>query len=55
MDKERHILTEEEKVSLLNKYKECYICQESLEGYSREEIYVANTNHVPRLKTSHWL
>ena len=38
MDKERRILTEEEKVSLLNKYKECYICQESLEGYGRDEI-----------------
>jgi len=30
MYKERRILTEEENVSLLNKYKECYICQESL-------------------------
>jgi hypothetical protein len=38
MNKERYILTEEEKVSLLNKYKECYICQKSLEGYDRDEI-----------------
>jgi len=38
MDKDRRILTEEEKLSLLNKYKECYICQKSLEGYDRNEI-----------------
>jgi len=38
MDKDRRILTEEEKISLLDKYKECYICQESLEGYRRDEI-----------------
>ncbi|MBI5043993.1 MAG: hypothetical protein HZC10_09265 [Nitrospirae bacterium] len=36
---ERRILTEEEKQDLLAKHKNCYICLESLEGYSREEIH----------------
>jgi len=35
---ERHILTEEEKKELLEKHKNCYICNDTLEGYSREEI-----------------
>lgn len=35
---ERRILTEPEKVSLLEKHKQCYICLETLEGYGRDEI-----------------
>lgn len=35
---ERRILTEEEKQDLLAKHENCYICLDSLEGYSREEI-----------------
>jgi len=35
---ERKILSEEEKQSLLSKYKDCYLCQKSLVGYSRDEI-----------------
>ena len=38
MKKDRRILTEEEKVSFLLKYKECYICQKPLEGYGKDEI-----------------
>ena len=38
MLKDRYILTEPERQSLLNKYKECYICQQPLEGYDRNEI-----------------
>lgn len=35
---ERKILTEEEKLSLLQKNTTCYICQQALEGYDRNEI-----------------
>ena len=35
---ERKILTEDEKVALLNKHKDCYLCQQTLEGYNRDEI-----------------
>lgn len=35
---ERRILTEEEKQSLLTRHNDCYICGETLEGYSRSEI-----------------
>ena len=35
---ERRILTEEEKSELLAKHKNCYICNQTLEGYSRAEI-----------------
>ena len=35
---ERRILTEEEKNELLEKHKNCYICNQTLEGYSRAEI-----------------
>jgi hypothetical protein len=35
---ERKILTEEEKQSLLKKHFNCYLCQSTLEGYSRDEI-----------------
>ncbi len=39
MSKEkRRILTQDEKSSLLNNHKECYICLKSFEGYSPEEI-----------------
>ena len=31
-------MTEEEKKELLEKHKNCYICNDTLEGYSREEI-----------------
>ncbi|MBC8471350.1 MAG: hypothetical protein H8D56_17970 [Planctomycetes bacterium] len=37
-NEERRILTEEEKSSLLTKHKSCYICNEPLDGYTREEI-----------------
>lgn len=36
---ERRRLTEDEKSELLSKHKVCYICNISLEGYSREEIH----------------
>lgn len=35
---ERRTLTEEEKQELLDKHTTCYICNQTLEGYSREEI-----------------
>lgn len=35
---ERRILTEEEKLDLLSKHQQCYICLEPLEGYTRAEI-----------------
>ncbi len=37
-NEERRILTEEEKLALLSKHKYCYICNEPLDGYAREEI-----------------
>ena len=39
MSKEqRRVLTQDEKSELLNKHNTCYICLETLEGYSSEEI-----------------
>ena len=35
---ERRVLIETEKEDLLRKHPNCYICDESLDGYSREEI-----------------
>ena len=35
---ERRVLTQEEKTSLLNNHKDCYICLKRLDGYSPEEI-----------------
>jgi hypothetical protein len=35
---ERRTLTEEEKNELLEKHRNCYICNQTLEGYSRAEI-----------------
>ena len=35
---ERRILTDEEKNGLLAKHNTCYICNESFEGYNRDEI-----------------
>jgi len=35
---ERKVLTQDEKSKLLKKHKVCYICLETLEGYSPEEI-----------------
>ena len=35
---ERKILTEEEKIILLDKHKDCYLCQQTLDGYNRDEI-----------------
>lgn len=35
---ERRILTEDEKNGLLEKHKNCYICNKTLEGYDRSEI-----------------
>ena len=35
---ERRILTEEEKNEFVEKHKNCYICNQTLEGYSRAEI-----------------
>jgi hypothetical protein len=35
---DRRILTEEEKLELLSKHQQCYICLEPLEGYTRAEI-----------------
>jgi hypothetical protein len=35
---ERRVLTEAEKEDLLRKHSNCYICDESLDGYSRDEI-----------------
>ena len=39
MNKEkRRILTDDEKYQLLEKYKNCYICQKPLKGYDLNEI-----------------
>ena len=35
---ERRVLTEPEKLQLLENHTNCYLCQKTLEGYSREEI-----------------
>lgn len=35
---QRRVLTQDEKSELLNKHSACYICLETLEGYSSEEI-----------------
>jgi len=35
---QRRVLTQDEKSELLNKHNTCYICLETLEGYSSEEI-----------------
>lgn len=35
---DRRVLTEPEKVQLLKSHKECYLCQNTLDGYSRDEI-----------------
>ena len=35
---ERKVLSDDEKDSLLKKHKDCYLCQRSLAGYSKDEI-----------------
>jgi hypothetical protein len=37
-DEKRRVLTEDEKLLLLEKHKDCYICLESLANYDRKEI-----------------
>lgn len=37
-NEDRRILSEEEKLTLLEKHKHCYICGDSFDSYSREEI-----------------
>ena len=38
MKEERKVLTQEEKDQLLKKHHACYICLDSLDGYSPEEL-----------------
>lgn len=35
---ERRVLSDEERVELLHKHKECYICRGAIEGYGKDEI-----------------